>query len=121
MHRFATAGIAIAVSMLLMTAADAQMQRPSTGVERSIPQASRCPGLPRPSASSYCARKIMCRNPRGHGEDRGLRRVEAASLRREGASEEAPQKVSQTWAYLRLPSIIITSAGKRIRCACRYE
>ena len=67
MHRFTTVGAAITVAIFFMTAADAQVQRPSTGVERLIPQAVQCPGLPRPSASSYCARKIMCRNPRGTG------------------------------------------------------
>ena len=68
MHRLITVGAAIAVSMFVMTAANAQMQRPSTGVERTIPQALRCPGLPRPRASAYCARKIMCRPPRGTGK-----------------------------------------------------
>ena len=67
MIRATTIGATIAVSTLFITAANAQMQRPSTGIERSIPQASRCPGEPRPKASSYCARKIMCRNPRGTG------------------------------------------------------
>ena len=73
MRRFTIVGAAIAVSLLHMTATDAQPQRPSTGVERSIPKASPCPGLPRPRASSYCARKIMCPNPRGTG------RVEACA------------------------------------------
>lgn len=67
MQRFTIVGAAVAVSMLVMTGANAQARRPSNGIERSTPQASRCPGLPRPLASSYCARKIICRNPRGTG------------------------------------------------------
>lgn len=51
-----------------------ERERPvSAGMDDLVPPTPRC-GVPRPAASAYCSRPVMCRDPRG-----GYRLYEACS------------------------------------------
>ena len=67
-----SAGFIAALIVLSIPASAQTVQRPAPGVERmTVPNAMSadvgCPGAPGPKASSYCAKTIQCRNPRGTG------------------------------------------------------